>query len=90
VKPADYRVLLATGGEAVRSGDTPAEARRSRVLASLLVWEKALRNELVRLRAHKLGKAPERYIRRAIRNGTRCGRPRARPNARTLWRASSL
>jgi hypothetical protein len=63
VDSADYELLMATRAQAPEDDATAKAARRSPILASYRIWDKALRNELVRLRAHKLGKAPERFIR---------------------------
>jgi len=84
VESADYKVLAAARMGAPEDGETLKAARVSRVLSSYFSWEKALRNELVRLRAHKLGKAPERYIRpgdpewdaiRTAQNAVQCEDP---------------
>lgn len=63
VNEADYEILRAAGAEALVGDDPSRQIRRSRVLTAFYAWEKALRNELVHLRAHKLGKAPERFLR---------------------------
>jgi hypothetical protein len=63
VNSADYELLKAARAQAPEDGVTAKSTRRSPILTSYRTWEKALKNELVRLRAHKLGKAPERFIR---------------------------
>ena len=67
VAKKDYATIRASRFQSVEGAlslaKPPEEARRSHTLTSFFTWEKALRNELVRLRAHKLGKAPERFVR---------------------------
>lgn len=63
MRDADFRVLAAA--ESPESGDPETErrVRGSRVLSAFRTWERALRNELARLRAHKQGKGPEKFLR---------------------------
>ncbi len=62
MKDAEFRVLAAAEAPESDVGDG-ATVRRSRVLSSFRTWDRALRNELARLRAHRLGKTPEKFLR---------------------------
>lgn len=63
MRDADFRVLEAAGETEAEDAETTRRARGSRVLSAFRTWDKALRNELARLRAHKQGKAPEKFLR---------------------------
>ncbi|MCX7025820.1 MAG: hypothetical protein NT080_14570 [Spirochaetes bacterium] len=47
---------------APEDGSIPSGVAESPLLASYLKWELSLRNELAKIRAHQLGKSPERYV----------------------------
>ncbi|HOX12323.1 MAG TPA: DUF2764 family protein [Spirochaetia bacterium] len=63
MRDADFLVLAAAGDTEAEDAETVRRVRASRVLSSFRTWDKALRNELARLRAHKLGRAPEKFLR---------------------------
>ncbi len=63
MRDAEYRVLEAAGDLESADAEVDRRIRSSRVLASYRTWERALRNELARLRAHRLGKGPEKFLR---------------------------
>ncbi|NLJ47247.1 MAG: DUF2764 family protein [Treponema sp.] len=63
MRDADFRVLEAAGNLESVDPEVDRRIRSSRVLTSFRTWDKALRNELARLRAHRLGKGPEKYLR---------------------------
>jgi len=63
MKDAEFRVLAAAEAPESDVGGDGSALNRSRILSAYRTWDRALRNELARLRAHRLGKAPEKYLR---------------------------
>lgn len=63
MRDADFKVLESAGNLESLDFAVDRRIRSSRVLSSFRTWDKALRNELARLRAHRIGKGPEKYLR---------------------------
>ncbi len=63
MKKADLEVLQVSRLLAPEDKRMCRIIRRSSILLAFQAWEKSLRNELVRIRAHRLGKAPEPFLR---------------------------
>lgn len=67
--PADLEVVRAAHLGSEPEG-VPEAASRSPLLTRYYAWERSLRNELVRLRARRLDRAPEAWLRPAERDDT--------------------
>jgi hypothetical protein len=57
------RELATLKAVGLSSSAVDAEAASSALLGRYYAWDRSLRNELARLRAHRLGLAPEAYLR---------------------------
>lgn len=61
--PADYAIVESARLSIPKDGVFPVLTSASPLLQAYYAWELSLRNELAILRAGRMGKAPERYLR---------------------------